>query len=270
VKSILAFSQNAERKIDFGRRFESHVLMLHDFEQSNSVNARDRIIVALDVPDAGAALQIVDLLGSDVSFFKIGLQLYTAAGPEIVRRVLATGARVFLDLKLHDIPSTVGKAVASAATFGVDLLTVHLSGGAEMLRAAASSCPPQTTILGVSVLTSANDQTLREIGVSFAVPEQVSRLVKLGLTNGLVGFVTSAQEVESVRTLAGENATLVVPGVRPAWWGADDQQRVMQPREAIMRGADYIVIGRPITAHSDPRVALQKIIDELSVAPSVA
>jgi orotidine-5'-phosphate decarboxylase len=234
------------------------------------VNARERIIVALDVPTAREALNLIDQLGSEISFFKIGLQLYTASGPEIVRNVLASGAKTFLDLKLHDIPNTVAKAVGAAGELGVQMLTVHLSGGRAMLRAAVAARAPHLTLLGVSVLTSATDETLREAGVALPVAEQVIRLVELGLTSDITGFVTSAHEVESVRSRAGDRAILVVPGVRPAWWGADDQNRVMTPREAIDRGADYLVIGRPVTAHANPREALTKIIDELYEAPSVA
>jgi orotidine-5'-phosphate decarboxylase len=234
------------------------------------VNARERIIVALDVATAAEALALVEQLGADVSFFKIGLQLYTGAGPEIVRSVTASGAHVFLDLKLHDIPNTVAKAVAAAGELGVRMLTVHLSGGGEMLRAAVSARTPHLTLLGVSVLTSATDETLRECGVALPVAEQVMRLVELGATNRITGFVTSAHEVEAVRARVGEQATLVVPGVRPSWWGADDQKRFMTPREAVERGADYLVIGRPITAHAHPRDALERIVDELNEAPSVA
>jgi orotidine-5'-phosphate decarboxylase len=247
-----------------------HVFIVHEIGESYSVNARERIIVALDVPTTSEALTLVEQLGGDVSFFKIGLQLYTAAGPEIVRTVLASDSQVFLDLKLHDIPNTVGKAVGAASELGVQILTVHLSGGREMLRAAVAARASSLTLLGVSVLTSATDETLREIGMAFPVSEQVIRLAELGLTSGINGFVASAHEVDAVRALAGEEATLVVPGVRPAWWGADDQKRVMRPREAIDRGADYIVIGRPITAHTHPREALARIVDELYEAPSVA
>ena len=247
-----------------------HVFIVHEIGESYSVNARERIIVALDVPTTREALILVEQLGADVSFFKIGLQLYTAAGPEIVRNVRASGAKVFLDLKLHDIPNTVGKTVAAAGELGVEMLTIHLSGGHAMLRAAVATRAPHLTLLGVSVLTSATDETLRECGVALPVAEQVMRLVELGLAARINGFVTSAREVDSVRARAGENATLVVPGVRPTWWGADDQQRVMTPRQAIDRGADYLVIGRPITAHSKPREALTKIVDELYEAPSVA
>ncbi|MFL6537559.1 MAG: orotidine-5'-phosphate decarboxylase [Chthoniobacterales bacterium] len=234
------------------------------------MNARERIIVALDVPTAREAMALVEQLGGDVSVFKVGLQLYTSSGPEIVRGVQASGAQVFLDLKLHDIPNTVAKAVVAAGGLGVHMLTVHLSGGREMLRAADAARAENLTLLGVTVLTSATDETLRECGFALPVAEQVPRLAELGLTSGINGFVTSAHEVEALRTQVGEQATLVVPGVRPAWWGADDQKRVMTPREAIDRGADYIVIGRPITAHSNPREALTRIVDELYEAPSVA
>lgn len=234
------------------------------------MNPRDRLIVALDVPTQAEALALVGELADDVSFFKIGLQLYTAVGPEIVRAVAATGANVFLDLKLHDIPNTVAKAVAAAANTGVKMLTIHLSGGRDMIEAALAAQPDDLLLLGVTVLTSATDETLRECGVASTAEEQVMRLTELGLSAGISGFVTSPQETESVRARIGEQMKIVTPGVRPVWAGADDQKRFMTPREAVQRGADYLVIGRPITAHQHPREAVEKIVEELSEAPPVA
>ena len=234
------------------------------------MNPRDRLIVALDVPTQGDALAIVTELADEISFFKIGLQLFTAAGPDVVRAVIGRGASVFLDLKLHDIPNTVARAVSSAAALGVKMLTVHLSGGHEMVSAAIAAKPPGVTLLGVTVLTSSTDETLRECGVAATVEDQVLRLARLGANAGVDGFITSPHELESVRLVCGEGATLVVPGVRPVWAGANDQKRFATPREAFDRGADYLVVGRPITGHADPRTAVAKIVEELIEAPPVA
>jgi orotidine-5'-phosphate decarboxylase len=234
------------------------------------MNPRDRLIVALDVATQREALSLVSDLADDVSFFKIGLQLYTAAGPEILRAVAATGANVFLDLKLHDIPNTVAKAVAAAAQTGAKMLTIHLSGGRHMIEAAVAAAPDDLLLLGVTVLTSATDETLRECGIASTAEEQVIRLTELGLRGGMSGFVTSPHETDSVRARIGEEMKIVTPGVRPIWAGADDQKRFMTPREAVQRGADYLVIGRPITAHAKPREAVAKIVEELSEAPQVS
>lgn len=226
-------------------------------------NARDRIIIALDFPQPAPALALVEKLSGDAAIFKIGLQLYIAAGPEIVRAVAATGAQIFLDLKLHDIPNTVAKAVGSAGELGVRMLTVHLSGGQRMLEAAAKECPPNLLLLGVTVLTSSNQQTLTETGVVRSIEEQTIRLAKLGAESGLRGLIASPQEARALRAHLGDAVTIITPGVRPAWSAADDQKRFTTPREAIDHGADYLVIGRPITADPDPAAALQRILGEL-------
>ena len=229
-----------------------------------SIVPREKIIVALDVPTKAAALELVAQLGSEISFFKIGLQLYTAEGPEIVRAVLAAGAKVFLDLKLHDIPNTVAKAVESASQLGVQMLTIHLTGGAEMIRAAIAGRKNNMSILGVTVLTSANEQTLRETGVSDKIDNHVLRLAKLGVTTGIDGVVASPHEIKMLRAEFGDQIKIVVPGIRPSWSEPGDQTRVMTPREALHAGADYLVIGRPIVAHPQPREAIARIFDELS------
>ena len=223
--------------------------------------AGDKIIVALDVATKAEALALVEQLRDKISFFKIGLQLYTAQGPEIVRAVLATGVKVFLDLKLHDIPDTVARAVKSASSLGVQMLTIHLSGGAEMIQAATSG-KGKMSILGVTVLTSANDQTLRETGISDTLDKQVVRLAKLGIESGIDGIVASPHEIKSLRAEFGDKIKIVVPGIRPSWSEPDDQKRFMTPREAIEAGADYLVIGRPITAHKNPREAVERILQE--------
>ncbi len=226
-------------------------------------SARDRLIVALDVPTQTEALELVRELSPEVGFFKIGLQLYVAGGPEIVRGVLATGAKVFLDLKLHDIPNTVGKAVESAHRLGVQMLTIHLSGGEEMIRAAIAGRKHNMSILGVTVLTSASEQTLRETGVSDKIENHVLRLAKLGVEKGIDGIVASPHEITMLRREFGGKIKIVVPGIRPSGSESADQKRVMTPREAIQAGADYLVIGRPIIAHPAPREAVTRILDEV-------
>ena len=226
-------------------------------------NAADKIIVALDVPTKKEALALVEQLRGQVSFFKVGLQLYTAEGPEIVRAVLSTGARVWLDLKLHDIPNTVGRAVESAAGLGVQLLTIHLLGGGEMIRAATSARKGAMSILGVTVLTSSTEETLREIGISGKIDDQVLRLAKLGVENGIDGVVASPHEIKRLRGAFGDQIIIAVQGIRPSWAAADDQKRFMTPRAALDAGATYIGIGRPITKHPKPREAVEKILEEV-------
>lgn len=226
-------------------------------------NAADKIIVALDVPTKKEALGLVEQLRGHVSFFKIGLQLYTAEGPEIVRAVLASGAKVFLDLKFSDIPTTVSRTVEAAGNLGVQMLTIHLSGGSDMIRAAIAVPKNELLILGVTVLTSANEGMLRETGISDEIDNQVLRLAKLGVSRGVDGIVASPHEIKTLRAEFGDKIKLVVPGIRPSWSEPGDQKRFMTPREAIEAGADYLVIGRPITAHKNPREALEKILDEL-------
>src|SRR5947208_11863612 len=208
----------------------------------------DKIIVALDVATAKKALELVEQLSNTISFFKIGLQLYTAEGPEIVRAVLATGARVWLDLKLYDIPNTVARAVESASTLGVQMLTIHLSGGSDMIRAATAARASDMLLLGVTVLTSATEQTLREIGITDAVEDQVIRLAKLGAAAGIDGVVASPREIKPLRREFGDRIKITVQGLRPSWAQPGDQQRFMSPREASQAGPDYIPMRRPMPA----------------------
>jgi orotidine-5'-phosphate decarboxylase len=224
----------------------------------------DKIIVALDFPTKQKALALVDQLQGEISFFKIGLQLYTAEGPEIVRAVLATGARVWLDLKLYDIPNTVARAVESANTLGVEMLTIHLSGGSEMIRAATTARSNSMLVLGVTVLTSSTEQTLQEIGINDTVDNEVLRLAKLGAATGINGLVASPHEIKILRREFGDRVKIAVQGIRPTWAEPGDQKRFMTPREALEAGADYIGIGRPITKHAQPREAVAKILWELS------
>jgi orotidine-5'-phosphate decarboxylase len=231
---------------------------------SSTLAPRDRLVVALDFPSQAKALALVSALSGCVSIYKIGLQLYTAAGPAIVQAVAASGAKIFLDLKLHDIPNTVAKAVAAAGELGVAMLTVHLSGGSAMLKAAMEAKPPHLSLLGVTVLTSATQETLGEVGVAAEMPDHVLRLAELGQTTGVDGLITSPREVALLRQRLGSEIVLVTPGVRPAWAAADDQKRFTTPGEAIKSGADYLVIGRPITAAEDPRAAVERVVQELA------
>ncbi|HEY2614107.1 MAG TPA: orotidine-5'-phosphate decarboxylase [Chthoniobacterales bacterium] len=228
------------------------------------ISARDRLIVALDFASQAEALSLVSGLADSVSTYKIGLQLYTAAGPAIIRAVAATGAKIFLDLKLHDIPNTVAKAVAAAGELGVQMLTVHLSGGREMLEAAAKTKPANLLLLGVTVLTSANEETLAATGVNGALEDQVLRLAELGKNSRIDGLITSPHEVRLLREKLGSEIKIITPGVRPAWAVAHDQKRFATPREALKNGADYLVIGRPITADPQPRAAVERLLDEIA------
>jgi orotidine-5'-phosphate decarboxylase len=226
-------------------------------------NAADKIIVALDVPTKKEALELVEQLRKKISFFKIGLQLFSAAGPKVVLEVLETGAKVFLDLKLFDIPNTVAHAVESVASLGVQMLTIHLSGGEAMVKATLAACPKNMSILGVTVLTSFDETAIRALGISSTIEEQVSRLAKMGVAAGIDGLVVSPHEIEVLRPQFGDDIDLVVPGIRPPWSETADQKRVMTPRQALDAGADYLVIGRPIIAHSNPREAVAKILAEI-------
>ena len=209
-------------------------------------NIADKIIVALDVATKRQALSLVEQLRD-----------------QIVRAVLSTSAKVWLDLKLYDIPNTVARAVESASNLGVQMLTIHLSGGSEMIRAATAARPNKMLLLGVTVLTSATEQTLREIGIADKVDDQVVRLAKLGVEADIDGIVASAHEIKMLRTEFGDKIKIAVQGIRPTWADPGDQKRFMAPRQAVEAGADYIGIGRPITAHRNPREAVAKVLDEL-------
>jgi orotidine-5'-phosphate decarboxylase len=227
-------------------------------------NGADKIIVALDVATKEKALELVEQLLDQISFFKIGLQLYTAEGPEIVRAVLSTGAKVWLDIKLHDIPNTVSRAVESASRLGVHMLTIHLSGGSEMIRAATAASASNILLLGVTVLTSATKGTLREIGIAGKLDDQVLRLARLGVEAGIDGVVASPHEITKLRAEFGNKIKIVVQGIRPSWAEPGDQKRFMTPSQALDAGADYIGIGRPITVHPQPSEAIAKILAEIN------
>ena len=232
-----------------------------------SNDPRERLIIALDVSTTAAAQKIVAAVGDSALTYKVGMQLYTAEGPQVVRDLVASGRRVFLDLKYHDIPNTVGTAVAEAAKLGVHMLTVHASGGGKMLRTAvdAAKVRPELMILAVSVLTSMDGQDLEKIGLRGSVEESVVRLASIALANGCQGIVTSAREASAVRAKLGQEFAIVTPGVRPAGTEVGDQVRVVTPAEAIAAGASHIVVGRPITEASDPAVEARAILAQISV-----
>jgi orotidine-5'-phosphate decarboxylase len=231
-----------------------------------SSGMRERLIVALDVPSAGEAQKLVSRIGDVAGVYKIGLQLFTAEGPSVVRDLVNSGRRVFLDLKLHDIPTTVALAVKSAAELGVSMLTVHASGGAAMLRAATEAAAGRLNILAVTVLTSLNDDDMQEIGISGRVSDQVLRMAALAQGSGCQGIVASPHESLMVRKSLGEGFAIVTPGVRPAGAESNDQQRIATPAQAITNGASHIVVGRPITHAPDPALAAAAIISEMEQA----
>lgn len=232
----------------------------------NQADPRERLIVALDVSNAMAAQSIVTAVGDSALTYKVGMQLYTAEGPQIVRDLVSSGRRVFLDLKYHDIPNTVGAAVQEAAQLGVSMLTVHAAGSVKMLRAAvdaAGSINPALMILGVTVLTSLGDNDLSKIGVPGTIADEVHLLAKLALANGCRGIVTSAREASRLRAELGYDFAIVTPGVRPAGSGHADQVRVVTPAEAIAAGASHIVVGRPITEAADPAAEARAILSQI-------
>ncbi|GAB4431344.1 MAG: orotidine-5'-phosphate decarboxylase [Chloroflexi bacterium OHK40] len=233
------------------------------------LHPRDRIFVALDVADLPAALTLVEQVRPYVGGFKVGLELCTTVGvPQVVEAIAAAGGAVFLDLKLHDIPNTVAGAVRAVCALGpaVRMLTLHTQGGAAMLRTsveAAAVAPARPRLLGVTVLTSIDAAVLAgELGVAEGLEAHVLRLARLALDSGLDGVVASPHEAATVRQACGPGPLIVTPGVRPAWAGVGDQRRVLGPAEALRTGADYLVIGRPITAAADPAAAAARLLAE--------
>ena len=231
--------------------------------------AREKIIFALDIDRIAEVDRWADLLAGHVGMFKVGKQLFTAGGPATVERVKARGIDVFLDLKYHDIPNTVAMAGIEAARLGAKLFNVHALGGYDMMAKTAEEVRKTagsegTKILAVTILTSSTEQTLRDVGIDRSVSEMVVRLAMLAKKAGIDGVVASPQEVGIIREACGSDFLVVTPGVRPASAAADDQKRIMTPGEAIAAGADYLVIGRPISAAPDPVVACQAIIDEIA------
>jgi orotidine-5'-phosphate decarboxylase len=232
---------------------------------------KDRIIIALDVKDKEAAAKVVSGL-RDARTFKIGLELFTAHGPALFKKLKVLRKDIFLDLKLHDIPNTVAGAARSAVRHGVQIMTIHTSGGKEMMARAAAAARetaeaeklPKPLLLGVTILTSLKAAELEEVGMNPDVAAQVLRLAGLAKAAGMDGVVCSPQEIEIVRKEFGRELLVVTPGIRPAWAAAQDQKRIMTPAEAVAKGADYLVIGRPITGAPSPADAFQRIVEELA------
>jgi len=230
------------------------------------MRTEDRLIVALDVSSVAEARKIVEMLGTAVSTYKVGTQLFTAEGPGIVRELVDSGKKVFLDLKFHDIPNTVAGGVRSAAAMGVSMLTVHAAGGPAMLRAvmeAARQAPKPLMVLAVTVLTSLSDADLQETGVAGPARDHALVLARLAQNCGCDGIVASPHEARIIRQDLGAGLVIVTPGIRPAGSAKGDQSRVNTPGEAIAAGADYLVVGRPITEAENPAQAAEKIIREI-------
>ena len=235
------------------------------------MRAEERLIVALDFNSARSAIDMVNRLKDRVKTFKVGSELYTSCGPRIVEELHKRGCRVFLDLKFHDIPTTVAKSVACAAKLGVFMINVHASGGEEMMMKAAESArtesarsgTPQPTLIAVTVLTSMDRNGLKKLGFDDNITTIVARLARLAKKSGLDGVVSSPDEIAVVRKSAGEDFLIVTPGVRPLWATAHDQKRIATPGEALLRGADYIVVGRPVTGAGNPEVACERIMKEM-------
>lgn len=241
--------------------------------RNDELNMARKIIIALDVKNREEARAVLESL-PEARLFKVGLELYTAEGPAMIDLVKSFGKEVFLDLKLHDIPNTVAGAVKSAVRHGVAMLTLHTSGGREMMKraveaareTAAKENKPLPLILGVTVLTSLKDSDLQEIGFSSDARNQVLRLARLAVEAGIEGIVCSPQELEPLRAELGSRVRIITPGIRPAWAEAQDQKRIMTPGEAIKKGADFLVIGRPITQAPVPREAFSRVLEELQSA----
>ncbi|HKG96178.1 MAG TPA: orotidine-5'-phosphate decarboxylase [Pyrinomonadaceae bacterium] len=228
--------------------------------------AKDKLIIALDVETPTRALDLVRKLHSVAGMFKVGSQLFTSAGPQIVRDIIALDAKVFLDLKFHDIPHQVAGAARAAAELGVSLFTVHASGGSEMMRRAAEAVSDtgEAKVLAITVLTSIDATILSQIGVSSSPRESVLRLVKLAEASGVDGVVASPQEIETIgRAVPNQNFLIVTPGIRPSTSQSEDQKRVATPAAAITAGASYLVVGRPITGAADPLEAAREIVGEM-------
>jgi orotidine-5'-phosphate decarboxylase len=229
----------------------------------------DRIFVALDTTDADQAVAMAEKLNGLVGGVKMGKEFFTAHGPAEVNRVSANGMPVFLDLKYHDIPNTVAGAIRASLKMKPFMVNVHASGGEAMMKAAAEAAneagADKPLLIAVTVLTSLGDEDLNAMGVSGSAEEQVIRLGRLTQDCGLDGVVCSAREVTALRKACGDDFKLVVPGIRPKWASSDDQKRIVTPSDAVRMGADYLVIGRPITAATDPVEAAEKIAEELAI-----
>jgi len=236
------------------------------------MQAKDKLIVALDVETAACALELFQQLREHVRMFKIGMQLFTAAGPDIVRQFVARGSRVFLDLKYHDIPNTVAMAAIEATRLGVSIFNIHTSGGSEMMKRTVEAVAEisvrenltRPKVIGVTLLTSVDQEILQRLGIDDEPKHVVGRLALLAKESGLDGVVASAQEIETIRhTVAQRDFVIVTPGMRTNIESSDDQRRVVTPAEAIRAGADYLVVGRPILDANDPVRAARAIVEEI-------
>jgi orotidine-5'-phosphate decarboxylase len=232
------------------------------------LTSKDRLAVALDFPNEHEAMKLVDRLGQTCQWYKVGMELYYAAGNSIVQQLRDRGFNVFLDLKLHDIPNTVAGAIRSATKAGASLLTIHAAGGAAMMSAAAeaASAPGSPRLLAVTVLTSMDANELAGIGITASPAEQVLRLAKLAQASGIDGMVCSAEEVATLRKETSPGTLLVIPGIRPTGSAIEDQKRIATPAQAIAHGASMLVVGRPITRAADPAEAAQAILQEIEQA----
>ncbi len=233
---------------------------------------KDRIILALDVPDYEEAIRTVYRFEEHIEIFKVGSELFTAVGPEIIKKINSMGKKVFLDLKFHDIPNTVAKSAAAAARLGVFMFNVHTLGGLEMMRKAAEVIRKisldenieRPKLIGVTILTSMDQAALKdELGIEMRMGVQVKHLAGLAQRAGLDGVVASPVDAENIRAHFGKDFLIVTPGIRPSWASADDQKRMLTPKEALRRGADYLVIGRAILSQPDPVSALKRIEEEI-------
>lgn len=235
------------------------------------MNSKDKLIVALDFDNEEKAIALVEKLKNDVRFFKVGLELFTSCGPGIVKRIRETDSEVFLDLKLHDIPNTVIKAAVAAARLGVFMFNVHALGGYEMMKNTADEVEVESerlginmpSILAVTILTSMDEKALKKIGIGGSIQKQVLKLACLARDAGLDGVVASPHEASAIRKKMGEDFLIVTPGVRPALAASQDQKRIATPKKALRAGADYIVVGRPITEAKDPLMAARAILKEM-------
>jgi len=229
--------------------------------------SKTQLIVALDVDSVEQAEIIVDEIGDQLSWYKIGKQLFTREGPKCVQMLKSKGKKIFLDLKFHDIPNTVAQAVKSALTLGADMVNFHASGGSEMIRKTVElnkATSPDCLLIAVTVLTSMGQEGLTELGIEGTPAEVVIRFAKIAKRNGADGVVCSAHEIDLIKENCGSDFQVIVPGIRPAGSAADDQKRIMTPTQAAEKGAEYIVVGRPITQAADRRSATAAILAELA------
>ena len=229
---------------------------------------KEKICLALDVSSRKEAMDLVRPLSDLTGMFKVGMQLFTAEGPSLIREIIGVGGKVFLDLKFHDIPNTVKSAAVEAARLGVSMMTIHTAGGTGMMQAVASDLhqkfgTAKPLVVGVTVLTSLDDKALGDMGIASGMDAQVVRMAKLAESSGLDGVVCSPREIQMIRTALRPDFKIVTPGIRMSGQSVDDQQRTATPREAIAAGADYIVVGRAVTHAPDPRNALETLLQGL-------